>query len=115
MTWWATILGLIFDVVLFLLAALLLQRQNRQLYGNHDAEAEPARPVLTEVYAMAMGHWNERFYAALEAALPPGVCNCGTRRITNACPIHARSPERTYSLQGIHRHIESNRKREEKR
>ena len=115
MTWWATILGLIFGAGPFLLTALLMERQNRQRRRKHKAETEPARPARTEVYAMAMGHWDERFYAALEAALPPGVCNCGTRRITNACPIHARSPERTYSLQGIHRHIESNRKREEKR
>ena len=111
MTGWATILGLIFS----LLAAFLMERQNRQCRRKHKAEAEPAPPTRGEIRAQAMTFWDERFYAALEAALPPGVCNCGTRRITNACPIHARSPERTYPLHGIHRHIESNQKREEKR
>ena len=115
MTWWATILGLIFGAGPFLLAALLIERENRLRRRKRKVRAEPAPPTRGEIRAQAMAFWDERFYAALGAALPPGVCNCETRRITNACPIHARSPERTYSLQGIHRHIESNRKREEKR
>ena len=114
MTWWATILGLIFGAGPFLLAALLMERQNRQRRRKRKVRAEPAPPTLGEIRAQAMGHWNERFYAALEAALPPGVCNCETRRITNACPIHARPPERTYSIRGIHQHIEANRQREDR-
>ena len=115
MTWWATILGLIFGAGPFLLTALLMDRENRIRRRKCKVRAEPAPPTRGEIRAQAMTFWDERFYAALEAALPPGVCNCETRQITNACPIHARSPEHTYPLQGIHRHIESNRKREEKR
>ena len=83
-------------------------------FGERKAHQQPVPPTLTEIRAEAMTFWNERFYDALEAALPPDACNCDKRRITNACPIHARPPERTYSIRGIHQHIEANRQREDR-
>lgn len=112
MSWWGWVLvALAAVVVSYLLFVLVV---SFLLWRSLPGNSAPPSPTLREIRAEAMTFWDERFYAALESALPPGVCNCGAWRFTNACPIHARSPERTYSLQGIHRHIESNRKREER-
>lgn len=71
--------------------------------------AEPVPPTFHEVNAADMENWDKRFYAVLEGALPE-VCDCDPYPFS--CPIHARKPEKTYDLRGIHRHIENNRRRD---
>ena len=51
----------------------------------------PALPSLKEIHAADMSHWDQRFYSALESALPD-ACNCDPYPFR--CTIHQLPPER---------------------